>query len=434
MSAHQLDWTTTVVIADIAGILLVGCLLLRVARWVRQPPVVAELLAGVVLGPSVLGLLPGHLSTRLFPEQGRPFLSVVAQLGILLFMFLIGWEFDQDVLRGRLRTTVTSVALSSMAVPFLGGAALAFALYGRHDQVGGHAVGRVAFVLYIGTAISITAFPVLARFLADTRMSGTRVGEIALASAAACDAVAWVLLAVVVAVVQVTGAGGLLRMGCQLVGYALVSALLVRPVLNAAIGRWGRGGGRASLLAPVCAGVFLSAAATSWIGVHAVFGAFVFGCLMPREPRELLVRQVRVPLEHVSLLLLPVFFIQVGLSVNIRSLSGGDLAEAVAVTAVACTGKVLGASVPGRLNGLDWRDAGRLGVLMNMRGLTELIVLNVGVSMGVLDDRMYTIMVLMALGTTAAAGLIIRYRPPETLWTRPRTNARPHLTEAAKAE
>ncbi|MEV6289554.1 cation:proton antiporter [Streptomyces sp. NPDC051896] len=435
MSAHQLESTTTVVLADIAVILLVGSLLMKVAKWVRQPPVVAELLAGVALGPSLLGLLPGHLSTRLFPVDARPFLSVVSQLGILLFMFLIGWEFNRDILRGRLRTTIVSVSLSSMAVPFLGGAALALALYGRHDHVGSHHVGRAAFVLYLGTAISITAFPVLARFLVDTRMSGTRVGELALASAAACDALSWLLLAVVVAIVQVTGPGGLLRMAGQLLLYALAMGLLVRPALRALVRRWGQeGGGRLTLLAPIGAGVFLSAAATSWMGIHAVFGAFVFGCVMPREPVEPLTRQVRVPMEQVSLLLLPVFFIQVGLSVNVRSLGAADLAECAAVTAVACAGKLLGASVPGRLSGLEWRDAGMLGVLMNMRGLTELIVINVGVSMGVLDGRMYTVMVLMALVTTAAAGVFIRYRPPETGWTWPREDVSLRLTEAGRAD
>ncbi|MEV6118496.1 cation:proton antiporter [Streptomyces sp. NPDC052109] len=434
MSAHQLESTTTVVLADIAVILLVGSLLMKIAKWVRQPPVVAELLAGVALGPSLLGLLPGHLSTRLFPMSARPFLSVVSQLGILLFMFLIGWEFNRDMLRGRLRTTIASVSLSSMVVPFLGGAALALALYARHDHVGGHHVGRLAFVLYLGTAISITAFPVLARFLVDTRMSSTRVGELALASAAACDALSWLLLAVVVAIVQVTGPGGLLKMAAQLLLYALAMGLVVRPALRGLVRRWGQESGRLTLLAPIGAGVFLSAAATSWMGIHAVFGAFVFGCVMPREPVEPLTRQVRVPMEQVSLLLLPVFFIQVGLSVNVRSLGAADLAEFAAVTAVACAGKLLGASVPGRLSGLDWRDAGTLGVLMNMRGLTELIVINVGVSMGVLDERMYTVMVLMALVTTAAAGLVIRYRPPETGWTWPRDDVSLRLTEAGRAD
>jgi K+:H+ antiporter len=430
VTAHQLDSTTAIVIADIAVILIVGSLLIKIAKMVRQPPVVAELLAGVALGPSLLGLLPGHLSTRLFPTAERPFLSVVSQLGILLFMFLMGWEFNRDLLRGRLRTTILSVSVSAMAVPFLSGTALALALYSRHNQVGGHHVGRIAFVLYVGTALSVTAFPVLARFLADTRMSGTRVGELALASAAACDALAWLLLAVVVAVVQVTAPSGLLKMVAQLILYGLIMAVVVRPALNALVRRWNPDRARWSLLALIGAGVLLSAAATSWMQIHAIFGAFIFGCMMPREPQQQLTRHVRVPLEHVSLLLIPVFFIQVGLSVNIRALSGGDLVEAAAVIVVACAAKLIGASVPGRISGLDWRDAGRLGVLMNMRGLTELIVLNVGVSMAVLDQRMYTIMVLMALLTTAAAGLIIRYRPPAITSVWPWSDAELQLTES----
>jgi Kef-type K+ transport system membrane component KefB len=179
--------------------------------------------------------------------------------------------------------------------------------------------------------------------------------------------------------------------------------------------------------------VFLSSAATSWIGVHAIFGAFLFGCVMPREPVEPLIRHVRTPLEHVGLLLLPVYFTVVGLSVDIGSLRGGDLVEAAAVISVACAGKLIGASVPGRITGLGWHDAGLLGVLMNMRGLTELIVLNVGVSMGVLDVRLYTVMVLMALVTTAAAGLIIRQRPAESGWTWTQDDARPRVSEASGA-
>jgi Kef-type K+ transport system membrane component KefB len=318
-------------------------------------------------------------------------------------------------------------------VPFVGGTALALALYSRHDQVDGHHVGRTAFILYLGVAISITAFPVLARFLADTGMSGTRAGELALASAAACDFLAWCLLAVVVAVVQATGPTGLLKMAIELVLYALAMALLVRPVLNGLVRRWSRNGGAPYLVTLVSAGVFLSAAATSWIGVHAIFGAFAFGCVMPRQPAEPLARHVRVPLEQVSLLLLPVFFIVVGLSVDISSLSAGDLAEAAAIIVVACAGKLLGTSLPGRLTGLGWRDAGVLGVLMNMRGLTELIVLNLGVSMGILDGRLYSIMVLMALVTTAAAGLFIRYRPPAPEWTWIQEDAQLRLAESSKA-
>ncbi|WP_051938963.1 cation:proton antiporter [Phaeacidiphilus oryzae] len=414
MNARQLDWTTTVVIADVAVILLAGVLLAGLARRVRQPPVVAELLAGVALGPSLLGLLPGHLSSRLFPEAGRPFLSVLSQLGILLFMFLIGWEFNRDMLRGRLRGTVLSVSLSSLALPFAGGVALALALYGQHDRVGGQHVGRTAFVLYVGTAVSITAFPVLARFLVDSGLGGTRVGGLALASAAVCDALSWLLLAAVVAVAQAAGPAGLLRTAAELAGYLLVVLLAVRPALRALVRRWDGRPRQAALAAPVAAGVLLSAAATSWLGIHAIFGAFLFGCVMPREPLEPLIRQVRVPLEQVSRLLLPVFFIQVGLSVDIRSLSGGDLLAGAAITAVACAGKLLGAVLPARLTGLGWREAGRLGALMNMRGLTELIVLQVGAALGVLDDRLYTLMVLMALATTAATGLFVRHRPPES--------------------
>jgi len=431
MAAHQLDTTTNAVIADIALILVVGAALAIAARRLRQPPVVAEILAGIVLGPTLLGQLPGHLSARLFPVTARPFLSVVSQLGILLFMFLVGWEFNRAFLRGRQRTAVLSVSLSAMVLPFACGAALALAFYGRHDHVAGQHVNHTAFVLYLGAALSITAFPVLARFLADSGRGGTRVGELALVSAAVCDALAWCMLAVVVAVIQATGPGGLVRIAAELVAYALLLGLVVRPLLDRLVRRWGREGGSPYLVPVVAAGVFLSAAATSWIGIHAIFGAFAFGCVMPRRPRGALLRYVREPLQQAGVLLLPVFFIVVGLSVDLTALTAADLAEGAAVIVVASAAKIAGAGLPVRIMGDSWREAGVLGVLMNMRGLTELIVLNLGVAMGVLDTRMYSLMVVMALVTTVSAGLLIRPLPaePDWAWNRPeeeRVLAEPH--------
>lgn len=423
MSTAQLNAATIDVLAGIALILLAAALLARVARKLHQPPVVAEILAGVALGPSLLGLLPGHLDTRLFPDAGRSFLNVISQVGIALFMFLVGWEFNRGVLRGRSRTAVASVSLCALALPFAGGAALALLFYSRHDQVAGRHVGHTAFVLYLGVAVSITAFPVLARFLKDSRVGDTRVGQIALASAATGDALSWCLLAVVIAIVQSSGSQGLLRMAAELAGFALVLVLVVRPGLELLVRRWAVNGGSPYLLAPIAAGALLSASATSWIGIHAFFGAFAFGCVMPRSPSAPLTRYLRAPLHQVSLLLLPVFFIVVGLSVNLGALRGGDLVEAAAMIAVASAGKIVGASVPGRITGLGWRDAAQLGVLMNMRGLTELIVLNVGVSMGVLDQRMYAIMVVMALVTTSAAGLLIPYRPESVAFPFPEGSA-----------
>ncbi|MGW2254771.1 cation:proton antiporter domain-containing protein [Kitasatospora sp. NPDC001660] len=410
MVTHAPDFTLAVVMADIALVLAAGLVLARPLRRLRQPPVVAEIAVGIVLGPSVLGLLPGELPQRIFPPAGRPLLSAIAEVGLLLFMFMVGWELDLPSLRSR-RASVAAVSLSSLAVPFLLGSALAVALYDGHRQVAGHQVGRLPFVLFIGTAMSITAFPVLARILVEHRLQSTAPGLLAMTSAAVGDVLAWSMLAVVTAVATASGSRGLLS---TLGGFAVLLALLglvVRPLLR----RWlaaGTAGGRPvpALLAVICAGILLSGYASSWIGIDAVFGAFAFGVVTPGQPREYLMRHLREPLERAGSLLLPVFFVVTGLSVDLGQLGATGLLELLAVVAVACVGKVFGAAVPARLTGLGWRDARVVGVLMNTRGLTELVILKVGVELGVLDGRLFTIMVLMALITTMAAGPLLPKR------------------------
>jgi Kef-type K+ transport system membrane component KefB len=409
--AQHSDLIIAAVMADIAIVLLVGAILGRLARYLRQPPVIGEIVAGIALGPSLLGLLPGHLTTHIFPSEARPYLSAIAQVGLLVFMFGIGWEFDKRLLQGR-RGTAAAVSLSSIALAFGLGVALATVLYGRHDTVKGHHISFTAFALFMGAAMSITAFPVLARMLAEHRMVGTRVGALALASAAVDDVLAWCLLALVAAIVSATGGSGdLVQILVLSTLYVTALVLIVRPLLAYLVRRWVRDRVPPLFIVVLVAGIFLSSYATTWIGIHAIFGAFAFGFVMPREPFEVLSDGVKRPFDGISIVLLPVFFIVTGLNVDISALSGRALLDLVGIIVVACAGKLIGAAAPGKLSGMPWKEAGTLGLLMNTRGLTELIILNVGVSLGVLDGQMFTMMVLMALVTTALTGPLLPNAP-----------------------
>jgi Kef-type K+ transport system membrane component KefB len=271
----------------------------------------------------------------------------------------------------------------------------------------------LTFGVFLGVAMSITAFPVLARILTDSGLASTTVGTLVLGSAALGDVLAWCLLAVVVTgVTAATGATIGTVFGLFLL-YAVVMAVLVRPVLGRIVARLTVGGRVSPYLIPVVgAGVFLSAYATSWIGVHLIFGAFAFGLIMPREPRELLARRVHEPFEQGNRLLLPIFFIVTGLSVDIGQLGRAESLELLLLIVVACLGKLLGAGIPAKLLGMSWRDSYSVGLLMNTRGLTELVILNIGISLGVLDGQMFTMMVIVALVTTAmAAPLLPRSLP-----------------------
>ncbi|MFL6109784.1 MAG: cation:proton antiporter [Catenulispora sp.] len=398
------DTLAATVLADVALILIAGSALGTAARRVGQPRVVGEIAAGIALGPSVLGLAPGHLSDRLFPADARPFLTAFAQLGLALFMFTIGWEFDLHQLRRRgTRFTAAAVSVGSVGAAFAAGVALATVLYAGHSTVHGHHIGFPPFALFLGAAMSITAFPVLARVLRERGRAGTRVGALALASAAVDDILAWCSLAVVAALAGAHDPWQFGRIAAWSAVYVAVMALAVRPALRLLVCHTVAEQAQYQLFVLLAAGIFLSCYATTWIGIHAVFGAFAFGMAMPRKPDTDLDEQLQKPLELTGSLLLPVFFIVTGLGVDIRALSGRGALELLAVVAVAVAGKLLGTAAAARALGLPWRETAELGLLMNMRGLTELIILNAGVGLGVLDGSIFTAMVLMALATTAMA-------------------------------
>lgn len=411
------DALQATVVADIALVLIVGAALVALARLLRQPPVIAEVIAGILLGPSVLGLLPGNLPHRLFPPDALPYLSMVAQIGLLLFMFTVGWELDLSFLRRQHKgvRAVATVTSGSMALPFLLGIAVAGYCYGHHSVVAGHHVSFWSFALYLGVSMSITAFPVLARILADNRLGRTRVGSLALASAAVGDALAWCLLAGVVVIVTAASPSAFVSVLWRSAAYVAVMIVLVRPALPRLLARIDASG-RVPLTGVVAAALLLSAFTTSRIGIHPIFGAFAMGMVMPREAKskEILEKDVLPALHHAGQLLLPVFFIITGLSVNISGMSGTAWAEFALILLAACSGKLIGGTVPARAAGLPPKEALGVGVLMNTRGLTELIILNIGLSLHILDNTMFTEMVLMALVTTAMAGPALPFLLPRT--------------------
>ncbi|GAA4224460.1 hypothetical protein GCM10022254_03930 [Actinomadura meridiana] len=403
--AEHLEWIHSTSISGIALLLVTSTVFIALTARLRQPPVVGEILAGVCLGPSLLGLLPGDLSDRAFPVEIRPYLSAVAQVGLLLFMFIVGWELDGGVLDGRRKRTFL-LWLGGVTVPLTLGLGLAAVLHQGHDTVNGRHVELLDFALFIGVAVSVAAFPVLARLLTEHGIHRTPLGSLSLAVAALDDIYAWTMLAFVSALVTSGDGGDLGGMLLWSIVYFAAMWWLARPLLAWLVARPGLATS-AQLPALIAAGVFGSAYATSTIGIHAIFGAFVFGAIMPRGGRECAKRTVLIPLENAAKLLLPVYFVVTGLSVDLTSITVGGLAQLLLIILVACAGKLGGVTLSARLTGMSWRDSSSLGVLLNTRGLTELVVLNIGYGLGLLSTELFTLMVLMALLTTGMTSPLI---------------------------
>ncbi len=356
---------------------------------IGQPRVHGEILAGILLGPSLLGLLWPRALGFIFPTEIIGALKVLAQVGLVMFMFLIGLELDLTKLRGHGHKAVV-ISQASILTPIGLGALLALWLYPRFGQ----GVGRLGFTLFLGAAMAITAFPVLARVLQETGLSRSRIGVLTITCAAVDDVTAWCLLAFVVAIVKSNGPAGALRtIGLSLL-FLAVMVWLVKPALNRMP--------RIPFWLAICAAL-ASAWITEQIGIHAIFGAFMAGAAMPH--RAELQRDIRVKLEQATLtFLLPVFFVVVGLSTRVDLLQTAYLwGVALAVIATAIAGKWGGSMLAARITGERWQDAAAIGLLMNTRGLTELVILSVGLELGVISTTIFTMMVLMALTTTLMA-------------------------------
>ena len=391
--AVHVDLLPSVLVALVA-ITVVAQVLGRVFLRLGQPPVLGEIVAGIALGPSLLGRLSPALSDFLFPAAITSSLHLLAQLGVILFMFLVGIELDPGELRRHGRATLV-ISHASIVLPFVLGALLGLGLYPR---LATSDVPFTAFSLFMGVSMSVTAFPVLARILGDRGMQRSPLGVLALTCAAIDDVTAWCLLAFVVSVVRARALGALVTTGLVL-GYILLVIAVLRPLVALLARRVERRGALTQGALALTLLVLLSSAlATDAIGVHAVFGAFAAGVCIRHD--SLLGKELLRRLDDlVVVLFLPAFFVYTGLRMQLALLDGGWLICG-GIIAVASFGKLAGSAVAARLSGLSWRDATSLGVLMNTRGLMELIVLNVGLELHVLSPTLFAMLVLMALVTT----------------------------------
>jgi K+:H+ antiporter len=383
-----------------------GRVLGRLFSVIHQPPVIGEVIAGILLGPSLLGYISPEAYAYVLPSTVVPYLGMIAQLGVILYMFLIGLELNPDHLRGQVHATVAT-SHASIVLPFTLGSVLSLYLYPLFSTSD---VPFTNFALFMGVAMSITAFPVLARILADRNMVQTKLGAVALTCAAVDDVTAWCLLAFVVGVVQARAEGALL-VALLTLGFIGFMFVVVRPVASRMARVWDRNPTQGGI-AIVFVGVLLSALTTEAIGVHAVFGAFLLGAVIPHD--STLARALKDSLEHVvTILLLPAFFALTGMRTQIGLLSTWyQWAICGLIIMVAVAGKFGGTVVAARATGLSWRNAAGLGVLMNTRGLMELIVLNIGLDLGVISPTLFTMMVLMALVTTLATTPVLQLLVP----------------------
>ena len=394
------------VLLALAAVIVVGRLLGALLSRCGQPPVIGEVVSGIVLGPSLLGWLcrpwTGTVSSPLLPPEVEPALGLVAQLGVILYMFLVGVEFNDAVFR-KLARSAAMISAASIAVPFACGTALAMWLHGSLAPPG---TSLLSFALFVGVALAITAFPVLARILTDRRMAQTELGILALSCAAVADVKAWWLLAVVAGVVKSRVAGALVVVALSVV-YVAAMFLVVRPLVAWLIRRDGDRPPSAASLALVFAGLLASALVTEAIGIHALFGAFLFGVVIPHD--SALAKKLSGGMEElVTVLLLPAFFAYTGMRTQIGLISGWEnWLICVSVIIVASLSKFGGTLAAARFAGLDWRTGSALGVLMNTRGLMELIVLNIGLDLGVISPTLFAMMVIMALVATMATAPLL---------------------------
>ncbi len=393
----------SILLTQIIVILIMAGLFRRLFRWFHQPPVMGEMVAGIVLGPSVLGLIYPPALSFLFPPSSLETLRQLSQIGVVLFMFIVGTELNVRYVREK-GSAAVMISHASIVVPFLLGTALSLFLYRDLAPAG---TSFNAFALFIGVAMSITAFPVLARILEDRGLTNTTLGSIALTCAAVDDVTAWCILALVIALVKSTGlASSAMTIGLTLL-FALTMFFVVRPQLARVIKDPDSQLHRRRLIPLVLAFLLACALLTETIGIHALFGAFVAGVVMPPSTEFRIFLKDKLE-AFGSYALLPLFFAFTGLRTQVGFLNNwkGWLLCAVIIL-VAIAGKLGGSMLMSRWTGMSWSRSFSIGVLMNTRGLVELVVLNIGYDLGILPARIFTMMVLMALVTTFMTGPLL---------------------------
>jgi Kef-type K+ transport system membrane component KefB len=374
-------------------------------RYFGQPAVIGEIAAGVVLGPIVFGAVAPELHAHVFEPSSRGALEGLSQLGLVLFMFIVGAELR---LPTGVRTQIAAaswVGILSVLLPMGLGIGIAFPLYPLVSLPG---VAFWPFALFMASAMSITAFPVMARILKDRGETQTTVGRLAMTSAAVADVLAWIMLALVV--VLASSAQNWNAFARQIFGVLLLAAVifgLLRPLVAWLLARYASDGRPAgALLAALLIGTFACAWGTEYLGVHPVFGAFLFGACLPRDDRLLHALIERI--EHVAVLvLMPVFFALAGLNTTPDAFVGAGLGGLGLILAVAIFGKVAGGALGARISGQPWRESLAVGSLMNARGMMELIVIKVGLDIGVIGKDVFTMLLVMALVTTVMASPLL---------------------------
>jgi len=388
------------ILLQLIVILIVVHIFGYLCRLIGQQWVIGEILAGLALGPSLLGLLAPGLKGLLFPASSLPTLQTLGDIGLVLYMFSLGARLDTHLMLRQSRRAIV-VSLSGIILPLMLGASLAYFLYPA--GFGGPKANLLSFMLLVGSAMAITAFPVLARLLADKNMLGTRIGMLALTCAAVGDVLAWCLLALVVAIIHANGLTSVaLTVGSTIVFIGVMFAIM-RPLLAYAERRIQS---KQLLITLSLVLLLLSAYVTSMIGIHPVFGAFLMGIILPR--RATFIEQVRSLDQVNTVIFLPLFFVFSGLRTQIGLLNSPTLwLICLLVLLIACVSKIVGSTLPMRWMGDSWRESLSLGVLMNTRGLVELIVLNIGLDLGVLSPTLFSMLVIMAVVTTMMASPLL---------------------------
>lgn len=398
---YNIHHPLAILLAQIVSIITVARAMGWVFKKMGQPTVIGEIIAGILLGPSLLGSLFPELSSSLFPVSSLGNLQFLSQIGLILFMFVVGMELDLKVLRNKAHDAVV-ISHASILFPFTLGMALAYFIY---DAFAPEGIEFLSFALFLGIAMSITAFPVLARIVQERGITKTRLGTVVITCAAADDITAWCLLAAVIAIVKAGSFLSSLYVIGLAIGYVLLMIKVVRPFLKR-IGDLHTS--QENLSKPVVAIFFitllLSSYATEIIGIHALFGAFMAGAIMPENTkfRNIFVEKI----EDIALvLLLPLFFVYTGLRTQIGLLNDPQLwVITLWIIGVAVVGKFIGSAVAAKFVGQNWKDSLTIGALMNTRGLMELVVLNIGYDLGVLTPEIFAMMVIMALLTTFMTG------------------------------
>lgn len=400
-------------------ILQIGTILIvaRLFGWVfnkfHQPRVVGEMFAGFLLGPSLLGWLAPGISASVFPSESLGHLNSLSQVGLLIFMFLVGLELDLIHLRELGRAAVMT-SFVSIILPFLMGSLFALYLYPRFSDPG---VSIVGFCLFMGAAMSVTAFPVLARILTERNMVRTRVGSVAIACAAVDDVTAWCILAGIVVIVRASSLELPVWMTVSgLAVFVLMMGLVVRPALRRLEMVYERRGKLTQdVIAIILLVVLASGFVTETLGVHALFGAFLAGVVMPRHTE--LSRELTEKFEAlIVVLLLPIYFALTGLRSSVFLIGGATMwFYCGVIILLAVIGKLGGSMLSARMNGMSWRESAAVGILMNTRGLVELVILNIGLDLGILSPALFSIMVLMALVTTLMTTPLLKWVYPEPI-------------------